>query len=368
MGRMSCFGIGCFHFRPVISIPCRFSVDEYVQRVRKCLDLIDTVESHNIQAEDGVFDIEHIDERGFFPGHYLICVEFTIRIPFRVQADVVQSIRGMNYGSPQTGTERFRVTTRYYYHGPVTIVECLGVDDGGSVSPSNSVVVVREYMEEKVDQHGQRLQFETVGPSPFHADFSVAEDDSVVSFSIDHDQRYGYDSISFRVCPELLRNRTPWILDLMGHELSYFYSLARVRILRMDMWNDIETQWSEVRQRIEAASIITRLQGLFDRRTTLEALIRSVIDFRSSDVFEHQRAESGRKSLSRSGDCPAFLRQSVDEAFDRTFSPYPTDEMLSLAEFYENKKARRTDRFALLYAAVVGGVVGSFFTLLAGSL
>ena len=368
MDRTSCFGIGCFHFGILVTTPSRFVMKQYVRQVEQFLDFTETVEEHSTDAKEADFELTtqpySMDSGGFFPGEFLHRIEFVVRIAHRVQDEILRTIRGDDFEWAGPGTEIFKVTMEYYYHGPIAVVECLDVEDGSS-DPADAVVVVREYIKDKVREYGSGLRFETKGPSPFHAHFFIEEDESTKSFTVDHNRSYGYDRISFRVCPEIYRNRTTWILDLMGHHLSYFYELSRVRSSRMDAWRAIETTWNAVKA-VPEASIVSRIREWLARRSNTERLIRDTMDFRAKEVFERQQADSQRQSLSRSENCPDFLTQSVDEYFDETFSKYPTAEVLTLAAFYENKNAKRRDRFAFFVAAVAGGVVGSIITLLAG--
>ena len=373
MNPTSFFAIGCFHFAPSVSVPAQFPVGQYVKQLRDFFDSIETIEGHHVDAtdEDEILELTEqpitMDDGGFFPGEHILRVEFTVRIPQRIQTAILKRIWNQYEGIDGALPESFKVTTRYYYHGPVTVVESFGVSEQSLAGPSDAVIIVREYIKGKMEEYGEQLIFETVGPSPFHTDFFVVEDKSTESFVIDHKQLHGYDRVSFRVCPEIFQGRTSWILRTMGHHLSYFYSLARTRSQRMRAWYNIETKWSNAKEILDDTSFRSRVFGSLRRQTITEQLIRDIFDFRSVEVFERQQARSERRSLSGSGDCPSFLNQRIDESFEETFSRFPTAEILSLAAFYEQKKAKRSDRFALLYAAIAGGFVGSAATLLASS-
>ena len=364
----SSFGIGCFHFAPIVTVPCRFEIQEHVQEIQRFLDSLETVERRSVLGETGSIELTEqpttMDTGGFFPGQHLMLVEFTVRIPNRVQTQIMKSVRGQDYDYSGIGTERFKITIRYYFHGPFTVVECLEASENSVEGPSDAVIIVREYLKDKVDEFGAELRFETVGPSPFHADFYVYVADSNKSFRVDHQPSYGYDRVSIQVGPELFKNVTLWIQETMGHDFSFFYSLSRIRAQRMEAWESIETAWSKVKSILDQKSVMSRVRDSLGGRTSTDELIRDIIDFRAVEVFERQQAESQRLQLSRSGACPDFLKQSVKEGFDETFSRYPTSEMLSLAAFCETKSAKRSDRRALLYAAVAGGIVGSLVTML----
>lgn len=368
MDRKSYFGVGCFHFGVSVTVPTRFDVKQYVGQIESFLDFTETVEKHSVEAaEEETIELTEqphtMESGGFFPGQHLHKVEFIVRIARRVQTDIMRSIMGTDYSYADDMTEIFKVTTEYYYHGPVTVIECL--DTGSrSIEPADAVVLVREYIGEKVNEYGSSLRFETTGPSPFPGHFSVTEDESLRSYKVEHDQSHGYDRVAFRVSPELYGDRTTWVLDLMGHHLSYFYSLSRIRSQRMRAWSGIEQAWNDLKG-IIGASIGSKVRIHFGRRARTERLISDIFDFRSEEVFERQQAVSQRKSLARSGNYPDFLVQSVEEAFEETFQAYPTTEVLGLAGFLESKNAKRRDRSAYFFAAVSGGVVGSIITLLA---
>ncbi len=370
MERVSCFGVGCFHFGMKVTVPCRFEMARYSQDVNDALGHLETIEEYSVDSRDRVFEVNKqpssMTTGGLFPPH-IQRVGFVIRIPLRTQIDIMKSVRGSDVPWEGVGTERFKVTTKYYYHGPVTVVECLEVDPSADINPADSVVIVREYMEDKVREWGSALRFETIGPSPFHVQFFVVEDGSVFDCEVDHRRRHGYDQITFRVHPDAIANDvTGFVIGLMGRHLSYYYSLSRIRSRRVREWRSITTLWKRVCGEPSSAAAIGGVRRSLTRRASVEMLVRRIMEFRGDAVFRRQWAISARERISKTGGGPAFLEERIDQAFGDTFIEYPTSEMLQLASFYEGRNAKLLDRVAFFVAAVAGGIVGAIITFLVG--
>ena len=95
-------------------------------------------------------------------------LEFTIDIPERIQNEIWET----GWGRPKNiEARKFRISVHYRGELPVAFVS--GVD-ANLTNPSDAVVLIRRYLEKyKPDESAVEFQF--LGPSPFHADFYVEE-------------------------------------------------------------------------------------------------------------------------------------------------------------------------------------------------
>ena len=137
--RVSCFGVGCLHFGTSIDVPCQFKLTEYASDLQSLLESIETVEEVNVSCDEDEYELvtqpESMRDGGLFPRHGIYSVQFSLRIPRRIQSELLRNIWPSWYPFTDAGTEQFRIYTNYYYDGPVTIVECLNVVGGTSMIP-----------------------------------------------------------------------------------------------------------------------------------------------------------------------------------------------------------------------------------------
>lgn len=372
MTKISTFGVGCFHFGILVDVPYKFRMARYAQRIEEFLRSIETISEFAVevdQHEEYNLKIQPLsmNEGDIFPIEGIFAVSFSLRIPYRTQVDIMKMIRGPEYSWSDAGTEQFIVRTEYSYHGPVTIIECIEVDDPNDCEPSEAVVIVREYLKKKMEEYDSRLRFELIGPSPFHANLFVVEDKSIhKTFTVDHEPREGYDRVTFGVSPNAFRNRMAFLFEILRTPLSSFYSLQRIRSERIRAWKEIETVWRDVCGESRQSSIFPKLQRSIGRRKNIAALVRHIMTFRAEAVFNNRIARTHMKHVSGK-DCPRFVRKSVEEAITDTVSEYPTTEMLELARFHEDRGAKWLDRVSVFVAAVTGGIIGAIITLLSSS-
>ena len=165
MKQLAAFGVGCFHFGIEVTLPYRFNAEDYTKSIEGFLGNLDTVGSFSVHSSDfgaqTEFELTEVPppliEGHGFPLHALHSVEFSLRIPNRTQEDIIKGIHGPDYPWIGLGTEHFMVKTRYFYHGPVTLVQCLDIDDGQYEDPSDAVVVVREYHSKRSLSYRRRI-------------------------------------------------------------------------------------------------------------------------------------------------------------------------------------------------------------------
>lgn len=175
---MKIFGVGCLNFSFKSGLDGEITVQEYTEEVRKSLEKLSTVRDVEIYFDEDVknenIDISlssHMNDGDHCYPHILFFeLSFGLYLPKRIQANITNC-------KPEyldTNTDNFRVTIKHDWHGPFTIVECIGADS--KASPSTAIQIVREYLKKEISTVSDILQLDYVGPSPFHADFYLSQD------------------------------------------------------------------------------------------------------------------------------------------------------------------------------------------------
>ena len=370
MKQTMCFGIGCVHFGLTVELPYEFTPGRYVELLEQCLSELDTVTDIAVTQSSIASHRERtlttqppsMSDGHLFPVGALEGIEFSLRIPRRTQNEIMAAIYGRQYQWKGLGTDHFRIKTKYFYDGPVTLVQCLDVDNQAARSPSRAVVVIREYLEEKLKEHHSGLRLETVGPSPFHANFFVYEQEDVLDGSrIDHETRPGYDVVNMYLHPDLVNDPTEWVFGVLGAHLSFYYSLKRANVRRMRSWARIERTLRDVHESTPGRRALWS-KRMFGRHRRILKLVSEVMAFRTKMIFERRSLASGRSNLQEKFDRVEFLEEHIAQTFEDTFFEYPTSEVLELAEFHEQRDAKWRDRLYLAFAALLGGTVGAAIT------
>ena len=370
MKPITTFGVGCFHFSMKLKPPYRLRPLQYADTLETLLRDLDTVGSFSVAPStlassddltltEDALSILH--EAGWLPD-CIDSVEFSLRIPHRVQQDIIETIYGPDYAWSGLGTEHFMVRTQYFYYGPVTIVECLDLDDSQHDRASRAVIVVREYLKRKLAEAETDMQLEFVGPSPFHANFSVFENEGDGPH-VEYQEMRGYDRIRLHVPPDVLERHTAWILNWMGYVLSFYYHLVRVDNWQMEQWSRVDEARYSLDDPSASKTLFKRVRASMRRRREIGNLVDRVLMFRADMLWNQQMANTAKKGL-QTDEGPDFLDKKVADAFEETFRSYPTSEVLELAEFYETRDAKWRDRAYVLLAAVMGGGIGALLSQL----
>ena len=318
MKPLTTFGVGCFHFGLKLEPPYRFRPARYVEIIQSFLSNLDTVDhfsvsSPRLPSSDERDLTEHalsmLHDNTFLPG-YISAVEFSLRIPQRVQEDTMRTIRGQDYPWIGVGTELFMVRTHYFYHGPVTVIEPLDLDDNKHARPSDAVIVVREYLKHKIKESKTDIQLEFVGPSPFHADFVVYDSNEAERPHVEHIEKRGYDIMKMYVPTYIPEDRAEWALEWMGDHLSFYYSLQRLSVRQANKWEQVSASEHTLRSLDESPStgnVFGRIGASIRRRRAIARLVDGVLLFRAEMLSDRQIFMSARTTLDPSGISPALI-------------------------------------------------------------
>jgi hypothetical protein len=176
------FGIGCLQFRPKDDLARFDSFNDYVSALDSSLRQIAAIQSLEITSDntienfsDGLpapFPLLSDSEYPTLSGSTGVILEIKLRlaIPDRTQKqilDIFESARWKAFGV-------IDVFLSYQFDMPITVIYLDGVTHENESSPSNGVVLVREFLKTELESNSNcKFTIDVMGPSPFHADFAV---------------------------------------------------------------------------------------------------------------------------------------------------------------------------------------------------
>lgn len=361
------FGVGCFHFGYRKPVPYSFSGSNYVNDVKKALSSLPS-----LSELDGSFfeelcepyDVSDETQNLFGNGHYFpgvmgLNIAFTLFIPFRVQSELFphESVE------MQTTTETFRVTVRESFHGPSSFVECVGATD--KCSPSDSVRLLRAYLEREFKKLVTPVSFEYLGPSPFHADFFLRPGAATADqfFVLEETKRRGYNDLVFKYN----QNRSPDealddLFDELSDELSLFYEIQRRAVRLMNDGESLTAHWQALQ------SIVTPSPGLFDVRSRMrihrdaQVLVSEAYTLQAQYAVEEQQVQRDIASTYERG-VVTYLEKYLCDRSEK-LPMYPVESILKWGEHVVGSSLKSAEIAAVVLSAIGGGIIGSLLTSL----
>jgi len=371
------FGIGCFGFGVKKSPPFQLRGVEYLSQLQSALEKIPTVSEIEIEAGydfkdivDEVKDeIPELDESyGFFPPPGTdLEISFELYIPARIQTQLYSPIE-----FETQPCEKFRVTVRNSYYFPLTFVELL--EDKTEYLPSSGVVVVRKFLEKQFEEIGSEfIRFESLGPSPFHADFMLCKDSenerkALHGFRCDLVQQHGYDQITFYYNAsyfDTLASARDALFYELENEIALFYKIVHSDLMRMDAWDALNN-------RVESVLLEQKQKGIFRICLNLARNYRELHDtaielcqFEASELGDKVEAERDFKSLFLDTATP-FLEPCLKKQIESSYT-YPCSQTRDILALLETRRSNLIEAIIVLISAILGGVIGSLITFFAAS-
>ncbi len=368
------FGIGCFHFGIKKTPPFEFKCAEHISEVRKALEFISNIDNISVCCDEDSknWSTEVTDQLpplneggGFFPNPRFMVIEFDVYIPFRVQEELVKKL--VSGIALETGTERFRISMRYGYYAPVTIVEPLNVAQENS--PSQAIVVVREFLRKELQTSKSRyLRLEVLGPSPFHADCfseSLGEGEHTLPIHVKQLPKLGYDSLVFYYDESAfgeVQDAKENILEEAEDELGFFYKINQIRDVEMKAWGDIEDSI----QQLISLHRKKGIKGFFARLVTCSRLARdifiSLAEFDSHRLFSDNYLGEHCRDL-YPGQKGGYFRSYIESSLKER-APYPTEQLSQLTNLLESRRTKHVEVLVILLSAMLGASIGALLTIL----
>lgn len=369
------FGIGCFHFGVRKQHPFKFEGLEYIGELKETLGSISNINNIEIYCDDDfkncsipiTRELPSIDSGiGCFPKPMYTVIKFEVYIPFRIQSQLLH----METPFLETFTEKFKISMNYTFYLPVTFVEPL--DPSRETSPSDAVEIVRKFLEHEFKNvKSDYIQFESLGPSPFHADCYIYPGESdgknEVAWKLQSEilSQKGYDRIIFYFNPTQFMNAETAkekILNEILDELGFFYYVVQTEVEKMHDWRKIQN----LVEQLISIQRAQRVKAFFARIFTLPKLINetliSLTEFESKGLyFENANQKHYRDLFSARN---AYFQIHIDKEMKDRIA-YPTKEMSRLIGFFEGRRTKAVESLVVLIAAILGGAVGALLMILA---
>ena len=359
------FGIGCFQFGYDKPLPYRFDTTEYIRDVKQALGSLSSVGDVKVDfSEQFAYsgDVEgspcSIRDGNFFPRLELLSLDFTVYIPARVTRDIFPH-EDMD---ERVGTERFRVFLKHGFHTPIAVIECLNPNE--KCTPSSAVRLMREYLKREFKKINGPVTFQSLGPSPFHADFYVREGhDNVEEGEVYIEETGGRGYAHFECRCGVAIPPEQWVsevFDQIRWEIDTFYEFKcrYVKLLRagqdlVEAWTTAQALvdkkvpwWNLLRRRqLHRAARDLAIQGY-----TLQARV---------DVDEKEMQHLLSKSYTK--DEHRNLERFLN---DCNMPSYPISSIVKWAERVEDGSFKQAEIQAVIVSALAGGMIGSVLTKL----
>lgn len=271
---------------------------------------------------------------------------------------------GLSY---ETDSEEFRLMIKHCYYSPVAIVAPMS--GSAEAQESDSVYLIRNYLEQTIQRAGSAsFVLDSIGPSPFHADFSVRERDEEqvgdAATSMVHKVQPGYHSIVWNVDTR----RMPFeaavakVLDGVRHDADVFYEITQKRHVLLESWAEASKLAHEVTILERGTSLGSRVWNYPKKGRCMKDAIMSVAEHQMLDIETRADIISilGEHVWAEDMGIRIFCEQKF-----QGLEKFPAMELRELLQFLENR-ARHVDNVIIaLLAAILGGLVGGTLGVLA---
>jgi hypothetical protein len=354
-------GVGCFHFAPA-TMPkgTAFDLGEFAKRLKKALESESNINNVNLTGFAArtfrqPSDVPNImDGPDFFPHLSDVRISFDLYIPFRLQKELYD-------GQLKTETESFRVSINYHWRFPVALIE--PVSTKPTSSPSDCVVCTRKFLERRFGKgKNSDVEFQALGPSPFHADFifDIVEDETAffgheIECSVVPSQ--GYDRIWVEVkTSDPLKAAKGAAFMRFADELEFYYEVIQAQGMNLKTWVMIERAIDKLQERASKPAMrkiasAFGMQGLIDRALFLT----TELERRSISV--RYDARKWKAELERV-ESKCFLWEYINNEVEEV-SKYPVEQILRLISIFEERRKLALQNVAVVVSAIAGGVIGA---------
>jgi hypothetical protein len=370
------FGAGCFVLSPKHETTFDITGAQYLEQVSQTLACAQGVGNISTAARD-YFKVQTYSLHGplpriheaptiFPPGDVGLWITFSLHILHRVQTELI----GEEW-EQSPGPEDFIVTMTPGYFGPATFVE--PVNPPPEYPPSSAVKVAREYLNrELADNPKALLRFESLGPSPFHAEFNLKafiangsnEPDRPSDWNV-LSKYAGYEELTLTYNPAAFRN-------LDAARIHVFQTLKEqlgIAYMAIQEGQELEHDWHVVAAQVSALVEMHEARGVrpFVIRTLrvpqsiLQATL-SLANYEMSELGAKQRVKEAFDAEFDHTTHPC-LRDQVQEYVDG-LPEAPVDQFQRLVSMFDRYRSERLSGLTVILSAIIGGVVGSLLTIL----
>lgn len=367
---MIIFGVGCFHFGVRPKMRTNFSAEDYATEIEHTLRKLTTVSQIDIDYSEisghslkqFTFDPNIIPDFGsgeaWFPHIDFLDISFEIYLPRRLQCELLETTDEML----ATESERFSIQITNGYHAPVAYVVPLDATSA-RCQASDAVKLVRHYLHRELQILDTSLGFEYTGPSPFHADFFVNQNDTInpIDIQVTTTKQLGYDKIVFSYSPTRYADDEDAFRFIREHilsELSFYYTLIHTRNYSYHEWTDLASNIDTYIESEKAARISSKLQHLVKHGRLLGELVDAICIFRADQISRRHPLENDYRNLYAT---EGYLKEYIDNEYQNP-PAFPVNEATEIVKFRENRHNMFWAAIAVLFSGILGGLFGSLAT------
>ncbi|MBA7492338.1 hypothetical protein ES702_02888 [subsurface metagenome] len=371
------FGIGCFHFGIKKTSPFKFKGSEYIKELRTALQSISNIDKIDIRYLDEFknwsFDLApqelpNIGEgKGFFPKPWYMVIGFEMYIPFRIQAKLL----GRKALSLETFTERFKISLHYAYHFPVTFIE--PVNPSQESDPSTAVKLVREFLEQEFkSSKSDYIQFEYLGPSPFHANCYIqpgeTKDYNNVGWEFQAKiySQEGYNEVVFYFNPGIFtkaEKAKEIIKEKIQHELGLFYKIVQLEVVKMHNWERIEKLTEDLVSIQRITWVKSFLKKVFILPKHINEAFISIAEFESDEIFFNSTIQNDYRYFYSDKKVDTYFQSYIDNRIKEKLT-YPAKQRFQLISFFEGRRIKSVENFVIFITAIISAVIGGVIVVL----
>jgi hypothetical protein len=363
------FGVGCAQFVPKNRNDEFSSFEEYISELKKSLGGISALRDVSIQAEDRFKNFEtgvpspfpRLDDGEFPSFSQQHGIQLRIYLQLSIPARTQKSLMRLDDGAKWEGFSNISVFIISEYACPIMIVR---VSHDDLADPSDAVMIVRKFLEGELEGNKNcRFSFDTIGPSPFHADFNVYQvAGSVSKYSFETSIKRGYDEINYYVtdtASEKISMNHKLFRDLID-ELDLFYSIKIYSVELTREWNVLFKKVRVLQTDRKNRPIVKRIIWFFFPPFSVYDIISDIADFRLMMV---SAASSIKERISND---PLVKQSPIWTIIKREWKNAPEfdiETIEKLVDYVDRRQARHHMIINAIMAAIVGGVVGGLVRL-----
>ncbi|GAA4820407.1 hypothetical protein GCM10023201_02290 [Actinomycetospora corticicola] len=298
---------------------------------------------------------------------------FTVNIPERIQKE-------LNPFDLHFGGTRFAVMINYEDHGPVVVARC--ADDESSILQSHAVMIVREFLQREL-AHAHELFLVSVGPSPFHADFSIYPSEAELPDDTEGQYReliyrrsrgrgplrYSLALPSSFVAPEG-GDRVSLAFSLalyhLTRELSLYYSLSERADIHRDQVFIVSALTDDLIEQYQRRGPWPALKRTFAGGLRTRSVLLRVIEAEKSEAQGRSFASSLIGELSEGDEEAPLLHRELSVARNESNAA----ELRAARETVDSLESTRKKEFEIAVislSTLLGGAAGAVVSLLTGS-
>ena len=345
-------------------------MDDFTSRLSRALEGISALNNLHIDAleSENRFSAFRSSKLSTKKSEAVFChgiireITFDLYIPLRIQKKVAKSTV-----LSRTGTENFRVHIHYPYYGPVAYVQPIGTQ---SESPSTALMVVRKFLASVLSDQSNDLLFNFVGPSPFHANFQLegheSKNESGDAFEVYIKKGRGYADVTFQFCLSEIDSEQALekLFNALDRELGFFYDFKAADSYRHLRWRDIREKMSSLTEHFGKSGFLASLRLIGSTSRIIAELYASVTQLEINEISNERFVKDTYQSIYDQKD-RTYLNEFIRSEIDKR-PVFPTQQVTNLLSVFEGRRSKSVELLVFLAAAIIGGAVGSFITLLFG--